>query len=590
LLPDASLALNVLDDTDRPEIETRTAMGEERPWPWERSYPPGVHWDAPLAISTLPEMFDAFTAQWGPKPALEYRDRTTTYAELRAAVDAVASGLMDLGVHPGAAVALYLPNTPYHPIVFFAVLRCGGRVVNLSPLDAERELAFKLNDSGARILVTTNIGFMAPMALKLKADGLVDRVVVGDDTAFGRSPLPTTPIAADAPVIHFERLREGGAAGLPREWPEIDVEDIALLQYTGGTTGRPKGAMLTHANLSATCAIYKAWSDPQRIAAPGEDKVICVLPLFHMYALSAVMLRCLCEGNELMLRPRFDVATTLNDIEVKRATMFPGVPTMWIALANTPGIEQRDFSSLRRVSSGGAPLPVEVGEQFHRLTGHRLGGGWGMTETSPAGTTLPLEWPTGKAGSVGLPLPGIVMDIVSLDDPRRRLPPGERGEIRIKGPNVTKGYWNAPQETAAAFADGYLLTGDIGYMDEDGYFYLVDRKKDMIVSGGFNVYPRSIEEAIYEHPGVAEAIVIGVPDAYRGEAAKAFVRLRPGAAAFTLDELRSFLADKLGRHELPAHLEFRDALPKTAVGKLSKKELIEEERQKARAASRSAAE
>jgi long-chain acyl-CoA synthetase len=291
-----------------------------------------------------------------------------------------------------------------------------------------------------------------------------------------------------------------------------------------------------------------------------------------------------------MLRPRFDVATTLNDIEVKRATMFPGVPTMWIALANTPGIEQRDFSSLRRVSSGGAPLPVEVGEQFHRLTGHRLGGGWGMTETSPAGTTLPLEWPTGKAGSVGLPLPGIVMDIVSLDDPRRRLPPGERGEIRIKGPNVTKGYWNAPQETAAAFADGYLLTGDIGYMDEDGYFYLVDRKKDMIVSGGFNVYPRSIEEAIYEHPNVAEVIAIGVPDAYRGEAAKAFVRLKPGAAAFTLDELRAFLADKLGRHELPAHLEFRDALPKTAVGKLSKKELIEEERQKAHAGSRSAAE
>jgi long-chain acyl-CoA synthetase len=220
-----------------------------------------------------------------------------------------------------------------------------------------------------------------------------------------------------------------------------------------------------------------------------------------------------------------------------------------------------------------------VAERFEKLTGHRIGGGWGMTETSPAGTGMPREW-TGRAGSVGLPLPGITMDIVALDDPRRRLPPGEKGEIRVKGPNVTQGYWNAPEETAAAFVDGYLLTGDIGYMDEDGYFYLVDRKKDMIISGGFNVYPRIIEEAIYEHPAVAEVSVIGVPDDYRGEAAKAFVQLKPGAAAFTLEELRTFLADKLGRHELPAHLEFRDALPKTAVGKLSKKELFEEERQK----------
>jgi long-chain acyl-CoA synthetase len=206
-----------------------------------------------------------------------------------------------------------------------------------------------------------------------------------------------------------------------------------------------------------------------------------------------------------------------------------------------------------------------------------------MTETSPAGTSLPRDC-TNKAGSVGLPLPGILMDVVALDDPRRRLGPGEKGEIRIKGPNVTKGYWNAPAETAAAFVDGYFLTGDIGIMDEDGFFYLVDRKKDMIISGGFNVYPRSIEEAIYEHPGVAEVIVIGVPDAYRGEAAKAFVQLKAGAKPFTLDELRAFLADKLGRHELPAHLEFRDALPKTAVGKLSKKELIEEERQKSKVA------
>jgi long-chain acyl-CoA synthetase len=556
-------------------------MGERRLW--EKSYPPGIRWDTPIATSTLPALFDKATSEWAAKPALEYRDQRTTYAELRAGVEAVASGLMDLGVGPGKAVALYLPNTPLHPLSFFGTLKAGGRVVHLSPLDAERELAFKLADSGARILVTTNIGFMGLLAQKLKADGLVDHLIVGDDTAFGPSTIPTTPIAPDAPVVRFEALRESGAKKLPRQWPTVSVDDVALLQYTGGTTGKPKGAMLTHANLTAACSIYKAWGDPQRISEPGTDKIVCVLPLFHIFALTNVLLRGLQEGNELLLRVRFDVATTLADIEVKKATVLPGVPTMWIALANTPDLDKRDLSSLRYVGSGGAALPVEVAERFQKLTGQRLGGGWGMTETSPAGTAMPREW-TGRAGSVGLPLPGIDMDIVALDDPRRVLAPGEKGEIRIKGPNVTKGYWNAPQETAAAFVDGYLLTGDIGTMDEDGYFYLVDRKKDMIISGGFNVYPRTIEEAVYEHPSVAEVVAIGVPDAYRGEAAKAFVQLKAGAKPFTLDELRTFLADKIGRHEMPTHLEFRDVLPKTPVGKLSKKELIEEERQKIKAA------
>ena len=556
-------------------------MGAERPW--EKSYPPGVRWDAPIATATLPAMFDEMTAKWADKPALEYRDRTICYRELRAGVEALASGLMDLGVGPGTSVALYLPNTPYHPVAFFAALKAGGRVVHLSPLDAERELAYKLKDAGARILITTNIGFMALLAQKLKTDGLVDQLIVGDEGAFGPSAMPVTPMPEGAGLISLDRLSADGANKLPRQWPNGDVEDVALLQYTGGTTGKPKGAMLSHANLSAACSIYKAWFDPQRISEPGADKIICVLPLFHIFALTNVLLRGLQEGNELLLRARFDVATTLADIEVKRASVFPGVPTMWIALANTPDIDQRDLTSLRSVASGGAALPVEVAERFQKLTGQRLGGGWGMTETAPAGTAMPREW-TGKSGSVGLPLPGIMMDVVALDDPRCVLAPGTKGEIRIKGPNVTRGYWNAPAETAAAFVDGYLLTGDIGFMDEDGYFYLVDRKKDMIISGGFNVYPRTIEEAIYEHPAVAEAIVIGVPDAYRGEAAKAFVQLKAGAVSFSLEELRAFLADKIGRHEMPAHLEFRDALPKTAVGKLSKRELVDEERRKTRAA------
>lgn len=552
-------------------------MGEMRLW--EKSYPQGLRWDTPIATSTIPAFFDDFTERWGSKTAIEYRDNPITYTDLRRTADAVGAGLMGLGVGPGTSVALYLPNTPYHPYCFFGALKAGARLVHLSPLDAERELAYKLKDSGAKVLITTNIGFMGLMAQKLKADGLVDHLIVGDDTLFGPSAIPTSAIADNAGLIRLEKLIADGQARLPVQWPPAQVDDVALLQYTGGTTGKPKGAMLTHGNLTAACSIYKLWGDAQRLSAPGEDKTILVLPLFHIYALTAVLLRGLDEGSELLLRPRFDVETTLNDIEKKRATVFPGVPTMWIAIANHPGVETRDFSSLRYAASGGAGIPVETAERIFKLTGQRMGGGWGMTETSPAGTSRPSGYAE-KPASCGLPLPGVDMDVVALTDNRQVLKPGETGEIRVRGPNVTKGYFNATAETQAAFVDGWFLTGDIGYVDEDGFFYIVDRKKDMILSGGFNVYPRAIEEAVYEHPSVAEVVVIGVPDTYRGEAAKAFVQLKAGAAQFSLEDLRAFLADKLGRHELPAHLEFRESLPKTAVGKLSKKELIAEEREK----------
>jgi long-chain acyl-CoA synthetase len=550
-----------------------------RPFAWEKSYPPGVRWDAPIERTTLPALLDRVVAEFGPRPAVEYRGRRFSYAELGRLADQAAAGLIAEGLRPGDHVALYLPNTVFHPLSFFGVLRAGGRVVHLSPLDAERELVHKLRDSGARTLITTNLGTMPATAMKLAEAGLLDRVVCGDEADWG--PIGPTPATARPDrAVPFSRLLETGATAPAHAWPRVGVDDLALLQYTGGTTGIPKGAMLTHGNLTAAVSMYGAWWDAQGLTRRGEDRVICVLPLFHIYALTAVCLKQLATGNELMLRLRFDVETTLRDIEEKRATSFPGVPTMWIALTSHPGIEQRDLSSLRVCGSGGAALPVEVAQRFERLTGRRIGGGWGMTETAPAGTVLP-EGTTMRPGLIGLPLPGIVMDVVALDDPRRVLPVGEVGEIRIKGPNVTPGYWRRPEDNAAAFVDGFFLTGDIGSMDEAGFFYLVDRKKDMIISGGFNVYPRAVEEAIYEHPDVEEAMVIGVVDAYRGEAAKAFVKLREGRPRFTLEELRLFLADKLGRHELPAALEFRDALPKTSVGKLAKKPLIDEERAKA---------
>ncbi|MBX6424872.1 MAG: dicarboxylate--CoA ligase PimA [Variibacter sp.] len=549
----------------------------QRPFPWEKSYPPGVRWDAPMAVGTLPAMLDEAAASFNGKTAIEYRDREIGFAALREQAERAAAAFLRAGIGPGTTLALYLPNTPYHPFAFFGGLKAGARITHLSPLDAERELAHKLTDSGARTLVTTNIGALLPTALRLLDAGLVDRVIVGDDAAWGPAPHPTTAVPARAGVVAWDRFVEGAAP--PPEWPAVTPSDIAVLQYTGGTTGLPKGAILTHANLTSAQAIYDAWQGGQGQLRVGQEKVIGVLPLFHVYALTTVLLRHIRLGNEILLRLRFDVETTLRDIEVKRATIFNGVPTMWIALCNHPGIETRDLSSLTRCSSGGAPLPVEVAERFERLTGHALRGGWGMTETCSPGAALPVSGPV-PTGAIGLPLPGIEMDVVALDDPRRRLAPREIGEIRIRGPNVTPGYWNRPEETAAAFVDGFFLTGDVGYMDEDGYFYLVDRKKDMIISGGFNVYPQMIEQAIYEHPQVEEVLVIGVPDAYRGEAAKAFVKLRQGAPGFTLEELQAFLADKVGRHEMPTALEFRPSLPRTAVGKLSKVELREEERRK----------
>jgi long-chain acyl-CoA synthetase len=561
------------------ELDVRTKSATPPPahshFVWEKHYPPGFAWNAPIAPGTVPALFDQAIAEHKDRTAIEFRDRPIAFDELGRAVEAMASAFIRRGLKPQEAIAIYLPNTPLHPITFFGGLKAGAKIVHLSPLDAERELMHKLRDSGARILVTTNFAYFLPNACKLLDAGLLDLVIVDEDAAWGPSPIPQLALPDRPDVVAHRAFAVEGAR--PARWPKIAPDDVALLQYTGGTTGVPKGAILSHANLTAAVAIYKAWAVGNGFDAGENDKVVAVLPLFHIYALTYILLRAIESGSQILLRSRFDVEGVLRDIEVKRATIFPGVPTMWIAIANHPGIEKRDFSSLRLCGSGGAPLPVETARSLHESTGLILRSGWGMTETSPAGTGFLLEGP-GRIGSIGFPLPGIEVGIVALDDPHRALGPGETGELRVRGPNVTRGYWNRPQESGASFADGYFLTGDIGYMDEDGYFFIVDRKKDMIICGGFNVYPQMIEQAIYEHPAVSEVLVIGVPDSYRGESAKAFVSLRPGAKPFTLEELREFLRDKLGPHELPASLEFRDALPRTPVGKLSKIELREEAR------------
>src|SRR6202166_2860141 len=538
--------------------------------PGEQFYPEGVRWDDPIATGTLPDLLSTAAAEYGARPALEFRDRPISYAELEAMVEDAASSLLRAGYGKNASVALFLGNSPDHPVNFFGALKAGARIVHLSPLDGERALSHKLSDSGARILVTSNLAALLPMALKFLDKGLVDRLIVCEDDHWGAVGNPHAPIPDNPAITTFAKFAEG--ATRPSQWPEIAPDDVALLQYTGGTTGLPKGAMLSHGNLTSAVSIYEVWGRPARLERNAIERVICVLPLFHIFALTVVMLTSIRRGNLISLHQRFDVEAVMRDIEVKRATAFPGVPTMWIAIASLPDLDRRDLSSLVSCGSGGAPLPVEVARIFERKTNMKLKSGWGMTETCSPGTAHPDGGPE-KPGSIGLMLPGIEMDVVALDDPQKVLPPGEVGEIRILGPNVTSGYWNRPQETAEVFVGDRFLTGDIGYMDSDGYFYLVDRKKDMIISGGFNVYPQMIEQAIYEHPAVHEVIVIGIPDDYRGEAGKAFVKLRAGAKPFSLDELKAFLAGKLGKHEIPAALEFVDELPRTSVGKLSRHEL-----------------
>ncbi len=538
--------------------------------PGEQFYPQGVRWDDPIARGTLPDLLSSAAAEFGARPALEFRDRPISYGEFEALAEAAASAFLHAGYGKDHSVALFLGNSPDHPVNFFGALKAGARVVHLSPLDGEIALSHKLSDSGARVLVTSNLSALLPTALKFLDKGLLDRLIVCEDDHWGKVGTPQTALPDNPKVITYRQFTEG--APKPAQWPAISADDVALLQYTGGTTGLPKGAMLSHGNLTSAVSVYDVWGKPSRLERNAIERVICVLPLFHIFALTVVLLSSIRRGNLISLHQRFDVEAVMRDIEVKRATSFPGVPTMWIAIAALPDLDKRDLSSLVSVGSGGAPLPVEVARILESRVGMKLKSGWGMTETCSPGTAHPKEGPD-KPGSIGLMLPGIEMDVVSLEDPTKLMPTGQTGEIRIRGPNVTRGYWNRPKETAEAFVGDRFLTGDIGYMDDDGYFYLVDRKKDMIISGGFNVYPQMIEQAIYAHPSVQEVIVIGIADDYRGEAAKAFIKLRDGAKPFTLDELRAFLTGKLGKHELPAAVDFVDELPRTPVGKLSRHEL-----------------
>jgi long-chain acyl-CoA synthetase len=456
-----------------------------RPHPWERSYPPSVAWDAPLTASTLPVLFDEAIRRYGARTAIDYRDHAISYEALGAAVDATAAGFLRSGLGRDTSVAVYLPNTPYHPIALFAAAKAGARAVLLSPLDGERALVHKLKDSEARTLVTTNFASLMPMALKLLDDGIIDRLIVGDDAEFGPSTVPLTPIPNRHDVISLANFMTEGP--LPASWPEVTPDQIALLQYTGGTTGLPKGAILTHANLTHAVDIYDAWLNPQGLSVPGNDKIICVLPLFHIYALTTILLRHIRNGNEILMLVRFDVDSVLRLIEVQARDP---VPACRRCGSRSPQHRASSAATSRRCASAppGAHRCRRGRRALRAPVGRRQCGGWGMTETSPAGTHLPATARTSRARSA-CRCPASRWAWSRSTDPCERLPPGEIGEIRIKGPNVTQGYWKRPGGDRAAFVDGWFLTGDIGAWTRTATFFLVDRKKDMIISSGFNVYP-----------------------------------------------------------------------------------------------------
>lgn len=539
--------------------------GRERVW--QAFYPEGTPRDFVPEQRDWNSELTAIFERYAQNDALEYYGETWTYAELRRDVARAAAALRAAEIARGDRVALHLPNCPWHPIFFYGALAAGAVVTHFSPLDAQREIAHKLADSGARLVVSLTTPEFTRHLAPLLDQGRIERLVLCPDPVSGAGR--ACPVIEGAEGVEVFWAGHAGAAFDP---VMAAPGDIAVLQYTGGTTGLPKAAVLTHANLCAAVQQFRAFLVDDPSSAPGSASLV-YSPLFHIMGLVTALMKRMHEGCRLHLRQRFDAQMAIEEISRHAITSFSGVPTTWIAILQAPNATPEALSSLTSATSGGAPMPTEVRRRVRDLTGLDVRGGWGMTETSAAGTLIPRGAPEEKFASIGVPIAGCDLKIVDVEDADRELGANETGEIAIRGPHVATRYWNQPEETRAAFRDGWLLTGDVGYMDEDGFFYIVDRKKDLILSGGFNVYPLVIEKAVHQHPDVLEAMAIGVPDAYRGESAKVFVRLRPGAAQFTLEILQAFLADKLGRHEMPRALEFRDALPHTPVGKADRKAL-----------------
>lgn len=560
---------------------------ERENWIWAERYNHPAKWDQTFAPMSAPDMLRASAQAHPDAPLIDFMGRIYPYSEVLDGACRVACGLRDLGIERGDRVGLFLPNVPHYVAAYYGALMAGATVVNYSPLYTAAELEHQVEDSGTRLLFTLSARALLPTAIEVLNNSRLERLVVGSVAgALPRSKAlfytlfrhkEVAPRPHDGRVLSFSTLIDND--GLC-ETLSFDAEkDIALLQYTGGTTGTPKGAMISHQNLTAN-ARQVALLDPH---PEQSDRVLGVLPFFHVFANTCVLNRTVAMGGEIVMLPRFDAGQVLASIERTKATSLPGVPTMYQALLDHPAIGKSNLSSLRVCISGGAPLPLEVKQRFEAVTGAKVVEGYGLTESSGVISSNPYEG-VNKTGTIGQPIPGTRVKLVSREDPTQPAPPGEPGEIVFAGPQTMCGYWRRPDADAEVFVDGYLRTGDVGTIDEDGYIRIVDRLKDMISVGGFKVFPSQVEAVLYHHPAVKEALVIGIPDTYRGESPKAFVTLHEGAA-IDGKALMDWLNPQLGKHERVVAVEIRATLPKTLVGKLSRKELVAEEKAKAASAS-----
>jgi len=546
--------------------------------PWLKFWPEGVPQTIRYPEISLPQMLTNAAQKFPENSATLFYGARISYKELDNLTDRFATALQGLGVRKGDRAAIFLPNCPQFVISYYGALKAGAIVVACSPLYKERELEYQLNDSGAETILTLDL--LYPVVSSVRERTKLRNVI-------STSLLDYFPPALGVLARLTGKLKKIPCPGTinlkelisryPASPSEVDVDpkrDLALLQYTGGTTGIPKGAMITHFNMVVNAVQIAYWLPVME----GKDIHLSLLPFFHIYGMSVAMNSPIYTGTTMVLIPRFEAKTVLEAIAKYHPTIFCGVPTMYIALLNYPGLEKYDLSSIRGCFSGAAPLPVEVQKRFDEATGGRLVEGYGLTETSPVTHINPLDKKEkNRPGSIGIPIQDTESKIVDLETGAMDLPPEQIGELVIRGPQVMMGYWNKREETERALRDRWFYTGDISKMDGDGYFYIVDRKKDMINVSGLKVWPREVEEVLYEHPAVKEAGVIGIPDPYRGETVKAFVSLKDGyEGKVTQEEVIKFCKERIASYKAPQYVEFRKEMPKTAVGKILRRVLKEE--------------
>jgi len=555
--------------------------------PWLAHYEAQVPQAVEIPNQTIAEIFDAAVRLNARHPAYIYFGRRFSYAGMGRMVEQVAAFLQHLGVKKGDRVAIILPNVPQYPAVHYAVMRLGAIAVPTNPLYVERELEYQLNNSGAEVAVALDLLYSRVEAIRARTQ--LRAVVYTRANDYMPAPLRwlyplkarregkwvTMPPQANTHQF-LDLMERAGNGEFPAASPaKLQPEDLAIFLYTGGTTGVSKGAVLTHRNLVANLAQLCAWNYALH---DGEEIIMGALPFFHSYGMTTCMHMGVFIRSTVVLVPRFDLKMILPAVEKYQATCFPGVPTMYVAINNHPDTPKYNLRNIRVCNSGGAPLPLEVAHEFERITGGRLIEGYGLSETSPVSHSNPI-FGERREGSIGLPLPNTDAQVVDPET-RQPLPASEIGELAVRGPQVMRGYWQMPAETEKVLQDGWLYTGDMAKMDADGYFYIVDRKKDMIIAGGFNIYPREIEEVLYKHPKVKEAAVIGVQDTYRGETVKAFIVLRDGEAAAEV-EMIEYCKQEMARYKCPKFVEFRQELPKSLIGKVLRRVLVEEEKAKA---------